>query len=900
MGRMNAPLYSLNGGEVGEESLSRLDLERMQFASSLSENFINSVAGSITVRPGLEHKENINLGNVQFIEYSYAGSEQILLLLSNNAMRVVLNGSILKRVAVSTQFLNAAFNSFTGWTDSSTGGGQAYVDSGNLVLRGADFSTASARQSITVSGSDAGKEHAVRVVVTRGPVRFRLGTSLGGDDLVSESLLDDGVHSLAFTPPSGTIYAEVFHTATALRYVDDIRIEASGDLVIPTPWTSSDLASNPVRYRQVNDVTYVASFGYQQREIQRRGNTSWGIQRYKVGDGPFQTYTGNITLRNSITQGDGTLTASRSYFTPGMVGRLFRLYHSGQFVPNNFYGDNQFGDYIRLTGTSETNTLIGVTFTTSQRTFTVNISGTFTATITLEQALDDGTGNPTGWRKLSQFNSPTTTTFTDKEDNVIKFFRLVILSGDYTSGVISGSITHPGSSRVGVVRATGYVSPTVMEIETVGRLYNNIATSEWDYSVWSDYDGWPSAVEAFSGRVFWSGVNNVWGSVSDQYKSFSDVIEGDSAAIARSINTNADRGVLWLLGLLRLMAGSDSGEISIKSSSFDEPLTASGWFPVEASTRGCANLRAVKSDSDGIFVQASGVGLFRLSMDQRGDYSSFDLMALHADLCGGSRIVDIAVQRRPDTVIWIILENGEARALTYEPEERVIAWSRVITNGQITNVACSRGSGEDALYFAVVRNGTKRLEQAALYSDCQGGSINCIADGFYRFTVGSPQTTFSVPTLNGMQVVVWADGAPVHTMDNLYTVSGNQVILASPASNVVIGLPYAARWRSTKLAYAAQGGTALFIPKKVSQLGLYLVKTIVQGVRVGNSFSNLLRITTTKGDKPLTPNEFFSSYDADLMPIQSDWDTDSRVCIQTTAPYPCTIAAMVMDVKTNG
>ncbi len=893
MGRINAPIYSLNGGEVGKEALGRLDLERMQFAFSRCENFLPRVIGSQSIRPGFEYQSDIDYGELQFIEYSYSGSDQVLLILSDQAMRIAINGKILQRPSVTTTIQNGSFNSFVGWTDASTGGASASAVSGDLLLDGAQFSRASAKQTFAITAPNAGVEHGLRVNVTRGPVTIRLGTANGLDDVIQETVLDDGFHSIAFTPSAGNLYLELFHVLNRDVLVSLCSLDPAGDLVLMTPWLASDLGTSPLKYKQVKDVIYVASSVYQQREIQRRGNRSWGIQRYKTEDGPFELYSGDIQLTNSVTAGNGTLTASQSYFKPTMVGRLFRLYHGGQFVPNTFYGAGQEGDYIRVSGVG------------NDRKFSYSLGGTWSGTVTLQVSTDDGTGNPSGWSDApagtgSPFTSNVSSSFTDPDANVIKFYRFVVKTGDYTSGTISSVVEYSGGSRYGICRVTNYVSPTVVGIEIISRFYNRqVGTSQWDFGVWSDHDGWPSASEAFGGRIYWSRGDKVWGSVSDAYKSFSDLVEGDSSAISRSINVQSERGVLWLLGLLCLMAGSDTSEISIKSSSFNEPLTASAWFPVDSSTRGSYNLRAVKTDKDGIFVQSSGIGLFRLTRDNQGDYTSSDLMAMHATICDGSKIVDICVQRRPDTVIWIVLESGECRTLTYEPSENVVAWSRIITDGVITNIACSRGSDQDFLTIAVVRNGVKRLEVLSRTDLCNGGQINCIADSLYKYS-GSPQTSFSVPHLEGRQVVVWADGRAVHDQNNLYMVSGGTVSLSTAASNVVIGLPYTAKLRTTKLAYGAQGGTALFQKKKVSQLGLYLIDTVLDGLKVGDSFSSLYRTTVSKGDKPIETGEFFEEYDADLMPLGGDWSTDSRVHIQAQAPYPCTISAMVMDVKTNG
>jgi len=893
MAKVNAPIYSLNGGEVGDEALARLDLERLQFAGSLYRNMLPRVVGSMTIRPGLEHIAMIDIGDVMLLEYSYSGGSSFVPILSDEEIRVVKDGAFISRVAVSTTITNDDFTgSLTGWTDASTGGATASVDGVNLRLVGTTQDRASVKQTISVAVGDRNKEHGLRLLVSRGPAKIRLGSTNGSDNLIREATLDDGFHSLAFTPTTANIYIELFTDNPRAALINYCRIEDAGTMVIGTPWTDTDLQENIIRYKQNKDVLYVASGVYQQREIQRRGDTSWGIQRYKSDDGPFVSSDGLTSLAPSVLTGTGTMTSSRNYFEASMINRLFRLFQSGQTVDENFTSDPADGAYIRVSGVDRA------------RRFTWTVSGTWSGTVKLQVATDDGSGNPGGWSDVWTRNSNGTSTYTDSDDNVIKYFRFSVASGGLSSGVIETRLAYDGGSQTGVVRVTGYNSATSVNIEVIKRLYSNTATFEWDYSTWSDFDGWPSAVEAFGGRLFWGQGDLIHGSVPDAYKSFDDGIEGDSAPISRSIGAGTDRGILWLLGLQRLLAGTDSAEVSVKSSSFDEPLTSSSWFPIESSTRGGFNIRAVKCDKDGIFVQSSGTGVFSLSTEQGTlDYGSIDLTAMHEQICDGSPIVDMAVQRRPDTIVWFVLANGEARALTYEPSEKVIGWSRIVTDGLFKRVAANRGAGQDNVYFAVNRNGTQRLERLADVKDCRGGNLNCLADGFTRFTTVGTTTTFSVPHLDGLPVTVWVHGVAVYDQDDPYIVEDGQVVLSPGVPNgrqVVIGAPYIADFQSTKLAYGAQGGTALFQRKKLSQLGMYLLNTAIGKVKVGKDFDTLRQITESYNGKPLTAGQVVSAYDADLLPVSSDWATDSRICIRMPSPYPFTAATLVLDVDTNG
>lgn len=896
MAKVNAPIFSLNGGEVGEEALARLDLERLQFAGSLYQNVLPRVIGSMTLRPGMEHVTDLALGNVQLLEYSYSGGSSLLPILSNNEMRVVKDDAFVSRASVSTAITSGDFSSFTGWTDASSGNAVADVSGGNLRLLGTPQDTAIATQTISVALADRNVEHGLRINVARGPVTVRLGSSSGSADLINAIDLEDGEHSIAFTPTGASVYLQLSNGEARYALVDSCTIEAAGTMVIPTPWTSTDLSGNILRYTQHKDILYCASGVYQQREIQRRGNTSWGVQRHKVNDGPFEEGDGSLSLDPSGYTGSITVASNKAYFDSTMVGRLFRLYQGGQTVEETFSSAPAEGAYVRISGPD----------TNNQRHIAIYITGTWTGTVRLQIATDDGSGNPTGWVDLLTKTANYTNTDLDVDDdsNVIKYVRFALNTGDLTSGSVTTKIVYAGGSNYGIARVTSYTSSTQVSAEVLRRFYSLNATFEWDYSVWSDYDGWPAAVERFGGRLYWGKGDFIYGSVPDSYRSHDDTVEGDSAPIFRSVGSNTDRGLLWLLGLQRLIGGTDSSEISVKSSSFDEPLTAANWFPIESSTRGCAYLRPVKVDKDGIFVQQSGTGVFALVTEQGTlDYRSSDLTAMHEEVCDGYEIVDVAVQRRPDTVLWFVLSNGEARALTYDPAEKVIAWSRVVTAGTISRVAANRGDGQDNVYFVVTRNGTQRLEKLAKLSECRGAALNCLADGFTRFTATASQTDFSVPHLNGLGVTVWANGTALYDQDNLYTVASNKVVLPaqSAGTKVVIGLPYTGDYRSTKLAYGAQNGTALFQKKKVSQLGLYMLNTAVGKILAGKDFDTLRSITESDHNGvPLTSGQVLDTYDADLMPVSSDWNTDSRLCLRMKSPYPATIAAMVLDVKTNG
>ena len=52
-----------------------------------------------------------------------------------------------------------------------------------------------------------------------------------------------------------------------------------------------------------------------------------------------------------------------------------------------------------------------------------------------------------------------------------------------------------------------------------------------------------------------------------------------------------------------------------------------------------------------------------------------------------SGILDMAYAQELDSVLWCVREDGAMAALTYEPNQQVVGWSRHVTDGKYRSVA---------------------------------------------------------------------------------------------------------------------------------------------------------------------------------------------------------------------
>jgi hypothetical protein len=408
----------------------------------------------------------------------------------------------------------------------------------------------------------------------------------------------------------------------------------------------------------------------------------------------------------------------------------------------------------------------------------------------------------------------------------------------------------------------------------------------------------------------------LWGSVSDGFEDFDDSTEGDSGPISRSIATGGVNDTQWLLALQRLLVGTEGAVSTVKSSSFDEPLTPTNLSIKDSSSTGASSVDPARVDTRGLFVDRSGRAVFELSFDgQSSDYNATQMSKLATDLFT-SGIKTLAVQRRPDTRIWIINNDGSCVCVVYEPLEEVLAFIPIETDGEFESVAVLPADDQDRVYFVVNRtiNGStvRYIEKMALDSEVKPTTTCKVMDAFASGVNSPASTTIHVGThLQGESVVVWADGAPlVTTVDgitvpNAYTVDGSgNITVVSAVTDWVAGLPYTARYKSAKLAYGAAGGTAMLQMKKVNEVGVIMTDFVRAGVRYGSEFDNserpLYPLPVLK-DLATAPAIVLSDVnDEEPFVFPGEWDTDSRVCIEVASPNTATLISMVFDITTNG
>lgn len=913
-------LYAWNRGVISPLGIARLDLKRYALSARIMVNWMCRTLGSMMLRPGLAFLDTTyNNAFSQHIPFIFSIPDTAVVELTDQLMRVRVNDVIVTRVSVTTTIANGNpfVTGLTSWTDNDDVGGNSTFSTPYMSLVGNGSARAVRYQTVTVASGDLNKEHAVRIVVAKGYVTLRVGTSAGDDTYIANTVLNPGVHSLAFTP-TGNFTIQLSSATQYASLVTSCYIEASGAMTIPTQYLQADLYA--IRWDQSADVLFLACKNiYKQQRIERRSTTSWSIVDYLADDGPFklENIDGSITLTPNALTGDITLSSNIPFFKSTHVGCLFRLTcTSGQEVKAAVAGLAQWSSSVEVTGIQAN----------GGRNLTINITGTWVGKIVLQYSV----GAPGSWVDSGQTytTNQTNTVYNDGFDNQSIFYRIGFES-TYTSGTANVQLDFAVPNNVaGICRVDAMTDSQHVSAHVLTPMQGTTATSQWSEGLWSSKSGYPTVPVLYEGRLWWFGNDYVAGSVSDAYSSFDDTVTGDSGPIVRTIAQGPVSIINWALGLQRLLVGCDGAEQSVRSDSLDSPLTPTNFNIKSPSTRGSAAVAALKIDTNGVYVQRGDPALGNISgtrliqIAYQGTYAIIDYttsdLSEYAPEVVLAGITKIAVQRKIDTRIHCLLADGTVAILVYDPIENERAWMTFTTQGTVEDVFVMPGAVEDKVYYVVNRtiNGiTKRYyERWALESECTGLPMAKNSDSHIVYHGSAVTTITGLGSLEGATVVVWGwntatpftvimpDGTTQTVGRDLgtYTVSSGTITgLSASVTDAVIGLNYIGQWQGVKIITQVQNGNTIGDLKSIDHLGVVLQNTHCQGLQYGPDFTHLQNMPGVDFGAVIDPDTVWSSYDSESFEFDGTWDSDSNLCLQAQSPRPVNLLAANIGFTVN-
>lgn len=434
----------------------------------------------------------------------------------------------------------------------------------------------------------------------------------------------------------------------------------------------------------------------------------------------------------------------------------------------------------------------------------------------------------------------------------------------------------------------------------------DIASGPQDgFNPFSGVGNYPRCATFIEQRLGFASTQNepqgVWLSQSASYENFGSASPAKASDAVtfriKAKRVNEIRSMIASRGLMLLTSGA---EWIVTGDGQGSPITPSQIKIDNQGYRGASIVQPIVVGNTVLYAQDRGGVVRDFSYEFANDgFTGKDLTILSRHLFEDKSITAWAYAQAPNSIVWVVLDDGSLASLTYMREHEVWAWTEHESQGAIFEDVVSIGEGtEDVPYFLVRRmvNGAWRRYIERLHTRTMGD----ITDAFFVDSGltygGEPVTVLSgLSHLEGQSVVALADGNVVRGL----TVAGGAVTLPFEASTVHVGLAMTASLQTLDLDLGqVRGlGTVQGRQKSVSEVTMRVEDT--RGIWIG--YKDGVRddpwLVEYKQRATEAWDEAIQLYTGDIrMTPHWDWNTAGRVWIKQFDPLPMTILAIMPDV----
>ena len=409
------------------------------------------------------------------------------------------------------------------------------------------------------------------------------------------------------------------------------------------------------------------------------------------------------------------------------------------------------------------------------------------------------------------------------------------------------------------------------------------ATTDWDELAFSDARGWPITVSFHQARMVIGGSrdlpNGLWLSKTGQSFNFDVGTGEDDEAIAFRLAASDTPVIRALMPGRHLQVFTSSGEWVVQG----DPLTPTNIQVQQQSRIGSPRDRHVPPrDVDGatLFAARNGRELREfLFVDTEQAYQAADLALLARHLVHNPVDQAFDPKRR---LFLIVNEDGSLATIAIYRNADIAAWSLQETDGRVLSVAVVGGE----TMLLVDRAGGVQIEQL---------DDQTMVDAGLRLSQSPPALVWTgLGHLEGQEVALVADGLVLERT----TVEGGQVVLDTPASELVVGLPYEHVIEPMPATFGAgrpAGLDPLYRPVRVS---LRLFETQSVHIDTGDGLRELPLHTVGGGPTDSSPAPFTGDRAVRALgwrrgAEQPPWR------IQQDTPLPCALLSATTEVKVN-
>lgn len=574
--------------------------------------------------------------------------------------------------------------------------------------------------------------------------------------------------SQAYMCEFGDLYVRVYYPSGVYTGVE-----------LVSPYTEAMLSA--IDYVQGADTMFIFNNQVPIQRLRRITDLQWSLAPAPFVTKPFDEKGINFATSATISDvsvGTGrTFTSSASVFMASDVGR--EIWSGGGIAKITAVGSATVATVQVVTAFPVTPMATWALKGSPQTTLSPSVVGTVGSVISL-------TLGAAGWRS----------------DDVGKFVKvnggLVEITAVSSSTVVSGIVRGANTSTVAA------------------------PANAWslEASVWNDFDGYPSTGTLHEQRLVAAGSPNfpqtIWESRTGEYLNF-ELGTKDDDAMSFTVSSDQINPITHMAQIKALIALTYGGEFSL-TGGVEKPITPTNIQVKNQSVYGCNNVKPVRIGNELYFIQRSDRKLRALAYKYDSDaYGAPDMSVLseHATLSG---VIDMAYQQEPESILFLVRNDGVIATLTVDRDQDVVGWARQVTDGKFESVASIPTTGGEQMWAIVnrtVNGNTVRYVERFV----SGINVDC---GISATSGPGAAVWTGLGHLEGKTVDIVADGVPMPQQ----VVTGGQVTISRNAFAVQIGLPYKTRIKTLTPEVQGSTGSAQGNSMRVAEITLRFLETI--------------------------------------------------------------------------
>lgn len=385
-------------------------------------------------------------------------------------------------------------------------------------------------------------------------------------------------------------------------------------------------------------------------------------------------------------------------------------------------------------------------------------------------------------------------------------------------------------SGYGFVRIVAVGDPNHAICDVLTRLPDSVkaqATYRWAAPSWCDDLGWPKQVSTFDQRMQFQRDNVYWLTKPLTVDDFELTTFEDSAIARRLLAPDGSFVQLeWAVASGILVQGSRDFEWITRPPTDNGGLTALNVRDIPDQAEGSAPQIPAILEKGVIFIGKSRQRLHYARfarLAQELAVQEISIASRHIFAVGAAQVV---WQRDPHRIAWVRLMDGTLAACTFMPDEKIVGFTRCPMPGCFVEdiVAIpTADNGRSDVYLQTRRtiNGqTKRYYELLMPFFAPADPKAPTAAGAWFVDCGLHYAGAPVASVTGLShlegetVAVFADGAE----QTRKVVTGGAITLDAAASDVVVGLPIAWKFRDLPRDVTVQGQSSHGDPQRASHI----------------------------------------------------------------------------------